>query len=338
MKSITLSQSRSLLLVLASLFLSACERGPDGPNEQAFKTALMLEVGSQYAVKDINVLAHQAVGTETEPRVRTRLEAELELSEPMYSVAEELFVQEQYNDRGRNYKILTVSQQAGTKLMWKGVAEAVFIQDSWQIKAFRQDEITPPTNGKFRANVDGPNVIQGSEDEQDLRASIRKKQEAEEAARAERQRLELEAARLRDEKQRQELAALKNFRLNAAGLWVSTLPVLSDNAVFSDNGTTLGYEINIPSNDILEGMASITVRSLQPVKGQLLTKTFEGFYQFKPGSNSFTISEVTGNDLRLQRQTWRSGKIWQLQMTDTGLKASSNFRRTQLRMDLESKK
>lgn len=327
--------SKRLVLVLFLATLTACDSAPQGPDESTFKTAMMLEVGSQFNVEEVEIVVHQSIGSPSESRVRTRLEAELTLREPVYAVAGELTVPALAYQHEKSYQVLKLSQPSGSKFRWKGTAESTHIQDRWQVQAIQQDDIAPPIDGKFLADYHGEYLIQGSEEEKDVLTEIQQQQLRAQEIKSKQLQAAAEASRLKAEQQQRQLDALKVLRQSAAGTWKTNTPVLTDNKVFSDKGVTLGYEVTIPDNDILEGMASVTVFSNQPVKGQLLTATFDALYRFEPGNEYFTLSEVEGNDLRLQRQRWYSGKHWNFQLKGKNLQAISQFRRLNIRMDLE---
>lgn len=213
--------SQAAFAAFAAISLSslpACSSAPDGASEEQITNALAVELDPGLEVEDVEVKATESLGTEVDPRFRTRSTVTIAYEEDFYRRTGEIDgkpLVEKVADAGDTISgdLITVSTPQG--------------DDNWRVQIERVE--FPRIEGKAASQFGNSQfVIEGSEEHQSLSAQVA---EAEAQAEAER------------------IQKIADLSAQLAGTWVSSQPMTQDGAVYEHRGLQTGFELALNPTD-----------------------------------------------------------------------------------------
>jgi hypothetical protein len=214
------------LIVFSAFGLAACGETVDGPPASEIESALKIDMPTGVEVTSVKLEAAENVGSEIEPRYRSRSKVELRLTEDYYervgSVDGKPLVKKTA-ERGDTISgvLITQSEPAG--------------DNDWKVDIERLQ--VPPTRGQAESSF-GDEVIEENSDAHKEAIEAEKTKQADEERKA---------------KEEQE-ASRRAF----IGTWTSSQPTLRRDVVYTANDRQMGIKLNLaaPSGDVGTGTAT----------------------------------------------------------------------------------
>lgn len=206
------------IAVLTFSALSACSSPQEGASAEQISSALAVELTSGLEVRDVEVTAIEALGTEESQRFRARSTAIIAYTEDFY--------RENGVIDGRPLVARTAS--AGDTISGTVVTVSTPQGDNnWRIQFERVD--FPSIQGQAASQFGNASfVVEGSEEYQAITTRIAEEEAAAEAARLQR---------------------VADLTAALAGRWASSAPVTRDGVVHEYRGFQTGYELELqPAN------------------------------------------------------------------------------------------
>lgn len=276
--------------------VSACSGGHEGASEQDISNALAVQLDPGLEVREVEITATEALGSEVDPRFRTRSSVTVAYEEDFYRQTGEI--------DGR--PLLTRVAAAGDTLTGDLITVSTPRGDNWRVQVQRVE--FPPIQGRAESQFGNSRfVVEGSEEHQTLTAQL---EEAEAQAEAERARKVAE------------LSAL------LAGTWRSSQPVTRDGTVYQHRGLQTGYHLslNAPDGMVGTGTAEMYVFS-QPDD----SVTTDVGYVIDPSGEFATLTFNSGAYHRQLRTN--AGRNMEWRLTSDG-RMTANVGRTEWAVQL----
>lgn len=279
------------LAVFSLSSLSACSSSPGGASEEQIANTLAIELEPGVEVEDVEVKATDSLGTEVDPRFRTRSTVTVVYEEDFY----------RQNGRIDGKPLVKKVAEKGDTVTGSLVTVATPRgEDNWRIQIERLD--MPPLEGKAASQFgEGKFVVEDSKEH----AALTKKLADEEAK---------EKA-----EQEQKVADLSR---KLAGTWSSNQPLTKDGAVYAYRGYQTGFELTLNPADgnVGTGTAKMYVFS-QPEE----SKTTNVGYVIDESGDFATITFNGNNYHRVLRTDVGRNMRWRLnadgQMTATSYRS-----------------
>ena len=214
--------------LVAALFMSLCAAcsdslagvGQRAPGKQLVRTEIEMMVSRSAEVDKIDVGRGVNFGSDANPVIRDRFSAQLSTRAAHFEEIGDI----------QGTILLKEVMAAGRPLEMTGSYEATLRGDGWRI-AIKDVVFAPPLKGRPADFWEaGQYVVEGSAEEKQLIQRLEEERLAEEAAEAERLRVEADAqaaALALSAQQAEELAVLRAARLKTlAGTWVAEGPIM----------------------------------------------------------------------------------------------------------------
>lgn len=265
------------LAAIGCLSLSGCSSGPDGASEEKISNALAVELDPGLEIKDIEIKATDSLGTDVNPRFRTRSTVSITYAEDFYRAKGKL----------DGKPLVTQVAKAGDTVSGDVITLSTPQGDDWRVQIERLE--FPPIQGQAASQFGNSQfLVEGSEE---YDATVKKLAEAD---------AKLEAERA------QKVADLK---ARLVGTWGSSQPVTKNGAVYEHRGLQTGYKLNLNPADgnVGTGTAKMYVYS-QPDDDM----TTSIGYAIDESGDFATITFNGGAYHRQLRTNVGRGRKWQL--------------------------
>jgi len=183
--------SRLIVVFLVGIFFSGCSSSNE-PGEADIKNALLKHSAKGMSISDIEIKANENVGSEVEPRFKTRFVLKLEVTMPLFERVERI----RYNNH--NIDVVREVVSKGDEFEFFGLAGSTLHNEAWKTRIVSMDSDTSP-EGRLLSSFDHY-VVEGSAEHEAALAKRDAWDKAEDARRV-REKKDLEIARMKREEQ-----------------------------------------------------------------------------------------------------------------------------------------
>lgn len=205
------------LAAIGCLSLSSCSSGSEGASEEKISNALAVELDPGLEIKDIEIKATDSLGTDVNPRFRTRSKVSVIYTEDFYRA----------NGKLDGRPLVTQVAKAGDTVSGDVISLSTPQGDDWRVQIERLE--FPPIQGQAASQFGNtPFLVEGSEE---YNATMKKLAEADAKEEAERAR------------------KVADLKARLTGAWVSSQPLTKNGAVYEHRGFQTGYKLALNPTD-----------------------------------------------------------------------------------------
>jgi hypothetical protein len=272
-----LSRVVTALAAIGCLSLSSCSSGTEGASEEKISNALAVEMDPGLEIEDIEIKATDSLGTDVNPRFRTRSKVSITYTEDFYRA----------NGKLDGQPLVTQVAKAGDTVSGDVITLSTPQGDDWRVEIERLE--FPPIQGQAASQFgNSPFLVEGSDE---YHATVEKLAEADAKAEAERVR------------------KVADLKARLSGAWVSSQPLTKNGAVYEHRGLQTGYRLKLDPADGEVGTGTATMYVYSRPDDDMTTDIG---YAIDESGDFATITFNRGAYHRQLRTDVGRGRKWQL--------------------------